>query len=82
MKLTKASETIAKFGDKIPTTREAATTISKIHKDVGDRTELTYNGFKKMILRATDSGVMKMVEKPGLGACFYRHVEPEVNSVN
>lgn len=73
----KASEAIAKFGDKIPSTAAAASTIGKIYKDVGDRTELTYNGFKKMIVRAADSGVMRMVEKVGLGACYYRHIEPE-----
>lgn len=71
----KASSTMAKFGDKIPTTPEKAQPIPMMHRAVKDMTDLTYNGFKKVVLRAYDNGGMKMVEKPGVGACFYRVVE-------
>lgn len=68
---TKAAETMGKFRDKIPTTPEAATTIGALHRLLEGRTDLTYNGFKKAVIRAADAGVLKMVERTGLGACYY-----------
>lgn len=67
----KSSVFVAKFGNKIPVTASTAQPIAMIHRNVRDMTELTYNGFKKAILRAYDNGVVGMTEKPGVGPCFY-----------
>ena len=67
----KSSAFVAKFGNKIPSTASTAQPIAMIHRNVKDMTELTYNGFKKAILRAYDNGVVGMTEKTGVGPCFY-----------
>lgn len=73
----KAGQTIAKFAAKIPQSLEKAQTIGQIHRAVGDLTELTYNGFKKAILRAYEDGQIRMVERSGLGPCFYLPPPPD-----
>jgi hypothetical protein len=67
----KARETIRRFASKFPRTAATATPIGHIHRSVKDLTDLTYNGFKKVILKAHEDRYVSMVERPGLGPCFY-----------
>jgi len=68
----KAIELVEKISSKIPDNAASAKPLGMIHRDVGDRVDLTYNGFKKVMLRAHEAGALIMVERQGLGACFYR----------
>lgn len=68
----KAVDMVAKFASHIPDNSAGAKPLGMIHRSVKDLTDLTYNGFKKVMLRAHESGALVMVERSGLGPCFYR----------
>ncbi len=73
----KALALVQRFAAKIPRASDKAATIGQIHRAVGDLTDLTYNGFKKVILRAYEDEHLKMVERSGLGPCFWLPEETE-----
>jgi len=67
----KPSHALDKVRHKFPTESDRSCPIAKIHKDCSGLDGMTYNGFKKAVIRMWDDGTVKMVEKPGLGPCFF-----------
>jgi hypothetical protein len=74
----RASQTVEKFATKFPRIPQEARTTGQIYKSVEATCDMTYNGFKKMVIRAYDDGILKVVERPGLGPCFYLPEPSEV----
>ncbi len=78
----KPSNTIDKYVAKIPTTPADAAPPPRIFKAVENLTDMTRQGFHKMLIRAYEDGRLKMVEKPGLGPCFYLPPPPPDDTEN
>lgn len=67
----KADYHISMFYDWIPRNEEHATPYNSIFKYVEQRSDISRNGFKKLIYRAAHDGLVKMTDKPGVGAVFW-----------
>lgn len=63
---------IKEFEEWIPATEEKAAPQQEIFRKVELHSDISKSGFKSLIYRAAENGLVRKKDRPGVGACFFR----------